>query len=162
MKRTEDLWRTLQCTNEWLRYSDTKATALLGIQGILLGIFGTHLHSQVEPQSKAEWIVLCVACALNVLSILFSFLCLNPRLKLKGGLSPFYFGSIAQNFSHSGEYENHVAEALEDDSDLAHELCGQIYVNSCIADRKFRHVTHSLRLFASSLLVWATLVVFSQ
>ena len=155
----DDLWKTLASINEWVRFSEGKAIALLAAQGLFVSIIA---QNGLGQESGTETVSLCLgylALILNVISMFFAFLCLNPRLKLGGGVSPLYFGSIASSFNNSKEYQSYFKEKMGDSESVLRELSGQIFVNSQIADRKYRNVAYSLRIFIASILTWVLLII---
>lgn len=154
--QTESLWETLKSVNDWIKFSDTKAVALLGFQSIFLSfILSKALDSEFkEMNSILSYIVLVVSLILNALSVLWAFRCLNPRLKLIGGVSPIYFGTISEKFSNSREYRDFFKEKFSTEEDIEEELAGQVYVNSTIAWKKFRCVAFTLRFLVASLALW--------
>ncbi len=147
-------------TNEWVRYSDTKAVALLGVQGVLLGfLIKTYDGTSFNP-TCFQYIVSGVGLIFNIISMIFAFVCLNPKLKFDNDtLSPIYFGSIALHFEKAEQYQEYINKAFSTKDQIIHELCSQIFVNSAIAYRKFRQVTYSLRCFITSLLFWLILLI---
>lgn len=152
----EDLWKTLTSINEWVRFSEGKAVGLLAAQGVLISVIG---QNGLGYEGAHVTLALCLGSAaliLNAISMFYAFLCLNPRLKLRGGVSPLYFGSIAQSFNNSADYQRYFMEKMANSESVSRELCGQIFVNSQIADRKFRNVAHSIRAFVFSILLWAS------
>lgn len=150
----EDLWKTLTSINEWVRFSEGKAVALLAAQGVLVGLLSQDQLGQENDLNTIGVVLGGVAITLNAASMLFAFFCLNPRLKLRGGVSPLYFGSIAASFKTSVEYYDYYKNKMADNDAVSKELCGQIFVNSQIADRKYKNVAYSIRLFLSSALFW--------
>jgi len=93
------LWQIFSTTNEWVRYSDGKAVALLGIQGVLIGLIIAFFKDSFSTADStlASRIFLFAGIVSIAISMLFTFLCLTPRLKnaSKTKVSPIYFGSIA-------------------------------------------------------------------
>lgn len=81
--------------------------------------------------------------------------CLNPRLKLIGGVSPIYFGTISENFKNSREYRSFFKNNFSTEENMEEEPSGQVYVNSKIAWKKFRCVAFSLRFLVASLAFWS-------
>ena len=148
-------------TNEWIRYSDTKAVALLGVQGVLLGFLMKSLSNAFSGKMSADLLFLTlIAFGFNILSVVLAFLCINPQLKTKGSISPIYFGSIANHFEDSIHYYEHFSKTFTEHDHIAKELCSQVYLNSCIANKKFLRVTYSLRCFVGSLFCWMSLLLF--
>jgi len=153
----ESLWETLKSVNDWIKFSDTKALALLGFQVVFLGfILSKALGSQFrEMNSPLTYLVLMAAFALNAGSITWTFKCLNPRLKMIGGVSPIYFGTISEKFKNSRQYRDFFKKNFSHEEDIEDELAGQVYMNSTIAWKKFRCVAYSLRFLVASLAFWA-------
>ena len=155
----ENLWKTLTTINEWVRFSEGKAVALLTAQGVLIAVLSQILLTGNQIFGTIESLLSGIAIILNTASMFFSFLCLNPRLKLRGGISPLFFGSIASSFKDSIEYYEFYRSKMNTDETISKELCGQIFVNSQIANRKYRHVAYSIRLFFGSALAWILFTV---
>lgn len=150
----EHLWKTLASVNEWVRFSEGKAIALLAAQGVLIGLLSQDKLLNDQNLTATETVLGIFAVLFNALSMLYAFLCLNPRLKLKGGVSPIYFSSIATSFQQSEEYRQFYKERMNEDDSIEKEVCGQIFVNSQIAMRKYNNIAYSLRLFFTSALLW--------
>ena len=150
----------LQSVNGWIAQSDTKAFALLGTQGIFFAFVISAVVSDGFYDYVSLWplIVLAFALLLNAASVGFSFHAVNPRLKLKGGPSPFFFGSVATSFENSKQFSEFCADRLKTDEDIVYELEGQIYVNSAVAWKKFKAVAYAIRLLVGSLGCWALFV----
>ncbi len=148
-------WKTFSLVNEWVRFSDTKAATLLAIQGVLLGIFSQSDWTKYPDKLGCFPVVIgVVAILLTLISMFFAFNSLNPKLKLMGGNSPLFFGSIASGFKNSHEYQQHFDKTMHSEEAIAKELSGQIFVNSQIAMRKFTDVTYSLRWFMVAMFFW--------
>jgi len=158
-KMNENLWKTLGSINEWVRFSEGKAIALLAAQGVLIGVLSQNLLLDDFSLNAKESITVGLALAFNGGSMFFAFLCLNPRIKLKGGISPLFFGSIASSFKASNEYFDYYNEKMSNEESISKELCGQIFVNSQIANRKYRNVAYSIRLFFGSISAWMAFLI---
>jgi len=151
----------LQSINGWINHSDTKAFALLGTQGVFFAFIISAVFSREFYALNSIWSLIAVAIALglNGASVAFSFLAVNPRLKLTGGVSPFFFGSVATNFENSKKFSEFCEKKLSSDKDIIFELEGQIYVNSTIAWRKFKNVAWALRCLVASFVTWGIFVI---
>lgn len=158
MTKNEELWKLLESINEWIRFSDAKAVALLGIQGLFIGFLVDNRTSWLGL-SGLLFALFGLGLLCNAASIGCAFLCLNPNLRQKGRASILYFGAIANGFSGSDEYQKCLDDSYSTASQQRNQLCGQIYENSCIANKKFRLVAYSLRLFLVSLILWSLAVV---
>jgi hypothetical protein len=160
MNQIELKLQHLQSINGWINHSDTKAFALLGTQGIFFAFIITAVFSRefYELNSSCSLLILAIAIGLNGASVACSFLAVNPRLKLTGGVSPFFFGSVAEKFSNSKEFSEFCSDRLITEKDVVFELEGQIYVNSTIAWRKFKNVAWALRCLVASFIAWVIFV----
>jgi hypothetical protein len=162
MNKIELKLQQLQSVNGWISLSDTKAFALLGAQGLFFAFIISAVVSDGFYKYVAScWPLIILACALllNGASVVFSFMAVNPRLKLKGGPSPFYFGSVAESFKDSKGFSVFCADRLKTEDAVAFELDGQIYVNSTIAWKKFKAVAYAIRFLVGSLAFWGLFVV---
>lgn len=160
MNMNEDLWKTLSSVNEWVQFSEGKAVALLAAQGVLIGLLSQGQLGQEQNLETAELTLGSIAVVLNALSMFYAFLCLNPRLKSSGGVSPLYFGSISSSFNSSNEYHDYYKDKMSDGASISKELCGQIFINSQIASKKYGNVAYSIRAFIASVFFWIAFVLF--
>lgn len=158
------LWQILSATNEWVRYSDGKAVALLGIQGVLIGLTVVFLKDLTSDDSTLVSKIFLLAGLVSItLSMLFTFLCLTPRLKSAGKIkvSPIYFGSIATHFQDSNAYIKFLKENFNTEDKIADALAEQVYINAGIANTKFRWVSWSTKLLVLGLVFLAVFIVLT-
>ena len=152
-QQTEDrLWKTYSTINEWIRYSDTKAYTLLAVQGVFIGLLYKALDGSIDSSGLTK-ILAISGLLLNVCSLVFAFFCVNPRQNVTGPVSPVYFGAIAK-FSSAEDYQSHFNSSFVAPESVEKELSRQIYINSKVADQKFKKVTYSMRCFTASLVPW--------
>lgn len=155
---TENLWKILDNVKEWIKVSESKAAILLTVQSVIIGLLSTSQSGQDSHPTCFQVALIAIAIILNGVSMAFAFLCLNPRLKLRGGKSPLYFQSIA-SFSNSEDYKLYYIKTMTEPDAQVKELCGQIYVNSEIARRKFFHAGVAIRAFSGAMLFWFLLIL---
>lgn len=154
------LWQIFSSTNEWLRYSDGKAVALLGIQGVLIGLAIAFISSSSSSEKPvASTIFLIIGFVSLVISMFASFMTLSPRLKGSGKISPIYFGSISVNFKNSDSYTKFLKENFNTDDKVTDALSEQIHTNSKIASIKFKWVSWSMRFLVIGFVFWVVSVV---
>ena len=151
------LWQVLLQTNEWVRYSDGKAVALLGIQGVLIGLFLLFLRdlNQGAGLTPASTALLSAGIVCILASMVFTFLCLTPRLKSGGKASPIFFWYVAASFKTPKDYSQYLGENFSTEEQISEVLAEQIHANSRIASVKFRWVSWSTRLTLLGLTFWA-------
>ena len=155
----DNLWKTLHNINEWIRFSEGKAIAIMATQGVFITIASQKLLEDSLVFGSFELITTVVALLFSCVSIGIAFQCLNPSLKISGGVSPLYFGSIAESFNSSREYYEYFNQSMTADNSISEELCGQIYINSRIADRKYRHVAYSIRCMMCAIVAWTIFII---
>ena len=154
MNKEQEYWNILNNINDWIKYSDTKATILLTIYGVIITIIYSNANESLIGITDSNW-VLCfsiLSTISSVLSILFCFLCINPRLKNNNPNSVIYFGHIQEKFNNAEEYSKQASDIINDTKLYYKELSEQIHTNSKIAWNKFKNVTWGIRFFFFSLL----------
>ncbi|MDN5285042.1 MAG: hypothetical protein JWR38_1316 [Mucilaginibacter sp.] len=162
-KHNDRYWEILQLNIEWLRFSETKATLILTVYGVLLTLIYTNASSVFESlkTSIALLVMILIYGGLALASIVLAFLCINPILKNKNPNSIIYFGHISKKFRNKAEYQVHAKAILDDEDKYSEQITEQIYIISKVAWNKYAKVTWSLRLFIASL-TWLliTLLVY--
>jgi hypothetical protein len=155
MDKKQEYWNILNNINEWIRYSDTKAVILLTLYGVIITIIYSNANEVLLALNSSDFIfyLAILSIILSFLSVLFSLLCVNPRLKNKNPNSVIYFGHIQEKFKTPDEYLVKSNEILDEEKDYLKELSEQVFSNSNIAWKKFSNVTWSLRFFASSIFI---------
>jgi len=155
METKEKYWNILLYNVEWLRYSETKATVILTVYGVLFTILFTNSTSVFQEIGKSCWLISLsiISGLLSVSSIFFSFRCIDPILKNPNPKSIIYFGHIAEKFKNYSEYFEHSKQIISNNESFIEQISEQIYVNSKIAWKKFTRVTWSLRLFIANLIL---------
>lgn len=155
MDKKQEYWNILNNTNDWIRYSDTKAVILLTLYGVIITIIYSNANDVLLALNSSKF-MLCLAIltiVLSFLSVLFSLLCVNPRLKNTNPNSIIYFGHIQEKFKTPNEYLMKSNKTLDEEKDYLRELSEQVYTNSIIAWKKFSNVTWSIRFFAVSIII---------
>lgn len=145
MDKNQEYWNILNSTQDAIKYSDTKATIILTLFSVILTVVYSNAE-QVLIALKTSNTVMCFSIfsiTFAVLSSLFAFLCINPRLKNNNPKSIIYFGHIQKKFSNFNDYHTKAEDILA--NDYSSELAEQIYSNSKIAWAKFSNVTWCIR-----------------
>jgi len=155
----EPLWKIYESINGWIRFSDTKAVAILGINGVIASFIFSNLSSIKLILEVYNFLVilLMVGIVSFGLSIYFSFQCLSPTLKVDESTSNIYFGNIAENYEDSGTYRKTLRKTILSEEGFFNELTSQIWVNSNIANIKYFNVQWCTRFFIFTV----SIIVFS-
>lgn len=148
--KKEELWKIYERNCDWIKFSDTKAGILLTIYGIIITIIYSNSSDLylVLNQSKILVFTSTVVGITSIISVSFSFLCINPRLKNTNIKSNIFFGTITKNHLNLKSFK----ESLKKHK-LKEDLQEQVYTTSKIADKKFKNITWSIRFFVLSLFI---------
>ncbi len=150
-----DAWSALSEINEWIRFADSKATALLATGGVLGGLLVSRpapkVHTVAGGFCLGAYVLTLVLITISVLCSLYALL---PRLRVRGQpTSLLYFDHVARRFANSeNAYLAALASTFADGVATAREVGGQIWSNSFVARTKFRRVTLATRLMGMAML----------
>ncbi|MGQ8337580.1 Pycsar system effector family protein [Sunxiuqinia sp. A32] len=144
-----ECWNIINETTGMIKYSDTKATVMLSVYGIVITIVYSNA-SQMYLFLEESWInvsIASLAALFAMTSAYFSFSVINPRFKKGNPESVIYFGNIQKQFSTCDEYYSKLTAVLSDEDEYKKQLNDHIYVNAQIAWAKFSHFSISMKLF---------------
>ncbi len=146
--KTDKFWNIFLNVNEMIRSSDTKAGVLITVYGVLITIVYSNSIDVYNAigSSKLMLFMTVLVITLSVLSILFCFLTLNPRLKNTNHSSLVYFGHINDKYNNYLDYYNDL-DRISETEEFEKHVSEQIYHNSSIAAKKFFFVNWAIRLF---------------
>lgn len=160
----ETLWRTHESIHSWIHSTNTKAEIILGVNGIITSVFLTSDLEALKTYITGHpliYIPLMLSTLSTIASIIYSILCINPRLEVGAPQSLIYFSHIAQRFSHAPSYENAIRESLIDDNELLHDLASQVWANAKVATAKFYYVTWAIRALVVTIILGILTVVLA-
>jgi len=129
---SESLWRGLQSLNEWIKFADAKAGAVLASDGVLIAV-ATQWSDEPGP-------LLLAALGLAVLSGLLAIWAVVPRLSLVKPSSPFYFDHIVRECRTSEAYREWILPIAHDPAALETSLADHIWAMSRVAKVKYKWV----------------------
>lgn len=155
MTKSDKYWNILQYNVEWLKFSETKASILLTVYGIIITIIYTNSTDVFEAVKGNTFIgtMSIIVSILSLISIYFAFNCINPRLTNLNPNSIIYFGHIKEKYNSFEDYFKATEGILDNESDFSKQIAEQIHVNSTIAWKKYFNVTWSIRFFIISIIV---------
>jgi len=148
--KIETLWKTYNVINEWIRFSDTKAGAILAANGVIASIVLSKLaESKVFLDNNTIFFYpLIIGIILTCISIVSAIICITPTLKIgTKSNSVIFFANIAENFETYNEYEKKALDVLIDEKHAAAQIAQQVWANSKVALKKYKAVawaTYSL------------------
>jgi hypothetical protein len=148
-QKTLNLWKTYDAINELIRFADTKATAILAIDGVIAGFFFSNIETiqNVLSQKPVAIIPLIMAVGFILISLGASAYCIAPRLKMNKSECPIFFYDISKY--PSVEAYKKAAESEMSNDKIERHLTDQIWANSKIAERKYEAVTMSVIVFVA-------------
>ncbi|BDZ71139.1 hypothetical protein [Methanobacterium petrolearium] len=85
----ENIWKTFNSINDWVKFSDTKATVVLATNGVILSIIFANVSKFLSLLILYPTLILILASSLligvflSLISIFYSIRCLIPRTNLK-------------------------------------------------------------------------------
>jgi len=154
----EDAYKNLEFINSWINNSDTKASIVLGLIGIILTIIFSNsslinkcVQLMNEFTKKIQFSdILYIAFLLSAITLFLLGLyklikVLIPTLKIKHKAqtkSFLYFGDIA-TYSGSFEFKEELKKAKE--NEIFDDILNQLYINSTICNNKFNNFTVGLK-----------------
>lgn len=151
---TDQNWNILHYNSDWLKFSDTKASIILTVYGIIITIIYSNSNDIFTAINTSKpLLILSIICALmSLVSIFFSFMCINPNLKNPNPNSIIYFGHIATKYDSFDAYHEEFLRVNSNDQ-ISEQINEQIYTNSKIAWKKFFHVSWSIRFFVLTIAI---------
>lgn len=135
----EDKKFAFEQVNEWVRFCDTKAGVVLGLQGIILTIIFT-LTNIPKTDFCPPFIVFLIGVICLGVSILIGVNAIVPILEVGQPVSGIFFGHIS---SHKNAED--YLKVIEDASyKFEKDLVMQTWANSRVAWKKFTLIRSSI------------------
>lgn len=159
MNPEEHYWNTFTQINEWIRFADTKAGALITMNSIIIGFIASNLTTVKETISQNNCLIaLSLLGSLSLLaSLLFALKCILPNLSVGEPKSNIFFKHISKKHSNAQEFK----KLLDNSPDILGDLKTQIWANSRVADNKYSAVNNSIIAF-SFLIGFSILIIFVE
>ncbi len=155
----EFMWQAFGNLNEWVRFSDTKAAAVLAADGVLIGALTTVLTGN-RPHVLASTLALIWICAVILAafySAAYALASLLPQLRVKPkssgsdetssveeASSLVFFADIDKAYPSAAKFHDTVRKALQDPERAVTEISHQVWANSKVAAVKYGRVTKSV------------------
>ncbi|WP_223883329.1 MULTISPECIES: Pycsar system effector family protein [Arenibacter] len=162
---TEDLvdhyWGSINYVFGLIKASEIKAGLILSFYGILFNIIYLN-HAHILSTAKEYtyiYLLMAVWTCLTIASIYFSIRCFMPKIEGKFDKNMFFFEDVITKYGGIKEFSKTFYKVSLDEVELFDQLGQQIYVNSKIADAKFKLVNRAIRFLAFSLLLLFLLLV---
>jgi hypothetical protein len=145
----DTMWKTYESINGWIKFSDTKAAAILAANGAILAIIFSKSIDNVDFILDNQFILISLSLGFlfGLISIIFALLCLRPTLCIGEPNSLIYFGHIAKKYDSCNRYKIDVAATFRDESGSIDQITSQVWANSKIAWKKYVNVTWAILFF---------------
>ena len=160
MEPEKSLWEIYRLVNEWVRFADAKATAILAINGVILAVIGASINDLkglLIDQPLVLWLVV-FALSFLLVSIVLALASLLPITSSSKIKSSIFFGAIAQDYDKPTDYQVAVKASLESEKGLAQDLLGQIWTNSKISALKYKYI--SFATYSLTIAITIGIIVF--
>ena len=151
--KPEDCWKVLQQINEWIRFADAKAVAILAASGLLGGLVVKSIPAHQELfRHPVRTLLLAFAMICVGSSSLIAIRTVAPRLRAGETRSLVYFEHIARRYANDRNAFVDNFLGLGSDDVLARQAAEQVWANSIVARRKFRRVAYAMWLLAFAMI----------
>jgi Family of unknown function (DUF5706) len=150
----DNLWKVHDTVNDWIKYADTKAAAILAANGIMAGVASSNLVSVrgfVEKHPIAL-VALIPGAIAGGLSVFFCLRCLKPVLSFGQPTSLIFFAHIAQTHDTHHRYAATIRQRFADEQAMIEEVSHQVLANSNVACKKFVAVGWATWCFIATLM----------
>lgn len=166
---TDELKEILDRNIDFVRTSDTKASIILSVYGVILALLLSYdnlIHFK-KIFEKASWcyiVLVIIAFCIVILGIYYLFRVINA--KVDGAVYPqsrIFFGGIV-SYKTCNSYENSFQSYSRDE--FRKDLFSQIYINAEIADLKFYRYKAGLFIsllgFSFLIILWLVGIFFFE
>jgi len=151
--RLEYLWKTYTAILDWIKFSDTKAAAVLAANGAVVGITLTNAETINTLSDKS--IVLQMLLIIGGLSLYASailcLLSLIPNLSVGEPSSIIFFAHIAHKSKTVHDY-NQAIDTVFNNNKEVNQIADQIWAISRVAKRKYFLIGWGIRCFAGMII----------
>ena len=149
-------WGSINYVFSLIRASEVKAGLILSFYGILLNLIYRNLADVIAAADGGHLLIylplgLWVLCTAT--SIYYSIRCFMPRMETKFDKNVFFFKDVISKFGSIRQFSKTFYRISLNEKELFDQLGQQIYINSKIADIKFKSVNRSIYYLATSLLL---------
>lgn len=165
MRYVEDeAWKSLTQVNEWIRFADAKAGAVLAASGVLGGLLVTSIPSREDFAIHVVRSILLSAAIVCVgASTLITLRILAPRLRTGEARSLIYFSHIARRYADDrNAFVENFLSLVNDGDRHAEHVAEQIWANSRVAHQKFKSVTFAIYLLGVAMVAAGSAVAVQR
>lgn len=165
---TEDMvdhyWYSINYVHNLIKASELKAGLILSFYGILLNFIyqARNLFQNAGDLNLFFYILFSLWGLFTVTSIFFSVRCFIPKIEDKFESNIFFFRDVISKYGDAKAFAKTFYRVSMDEEAVFKQLGQQVFINSKIADWKFRNVNLSIRLLAVGLGLFFLLVIYQS
>lgn len=157
-ENNNELWNIYDIVKDWIKFSDAKAVAIIGINGFILSLIFSNIEIvKLITKLFILKILLILIVIFLIISIFYAIVCLYPQ-KTETYKNVIYYKSISEKFNSSEDYSCEVEKLITEKS-LKEQLSKQIYQISTVATKKYEKVTCSLKFFSLEIILFFVLIL---
>ena len=151
--KVDDAWKSLSQVNEWIRFADAKAIAILAGSGVLGGLLVRAIPQLSDFKIyPARATLLSVAIVCVGASALIALRSVAPRLRTGEARSLIYFEHVARRYaSDRAAFVKGFVSLADDETRLVEHIAEQTWANSLVARRKFRRVSYAVLFLGAAM-----------
>jgi len=156
-KLLEIMWKTYEDIGGWIKFSDTKAAAILATNGAILAIVFSKSIDNADFLLKNGILLssLSLGFLSGLVSIFCAIRCLSPTIDFGEPNSFIYFGHIAKKYDNKDRFNIDVIRTFRDESEFVNQITNQVWINSKVALQKYINVTWAIRFFVGLIFFFA-------
>ena len=165
-EKFEKSWKFYTLIIDWIKFSDTKAAAILAINGVIFGLIFRNIFEIMQNfPEKNLYVGLSIIFGIitGILSIFYCVYCLFPNT---GNNKPsiFFFGHISKNYSNVEDYKKDFQKIISLNPMLNLQISEQIWEVSRIALNKYERVKWAMIFlgFTIVFLIIPILILFGK
>ncbi len=164
--RADLLLKILDGVQTQIRFFDTKAQIVLGIDGILAGFVGVQIPALAEvvfkfwPSFLSVWllIVFCTLLISLMLSLLQALRTIYPRLNIGQPDSKIFFAHLARIYGNDYVRASRELTGLSE-QELSVDIANQLLANSRVCELKYARLTQASMWMAVAITSWVVTCV---
>lgn len=148
-------WGSINYSTALIKSSEIKAGLILSFYGILLNLIYKNLSIVFEEAVHHVflYVLLGIWAIATMISIFFSIRCFMPRIEGKFDDNVFFFRDVITKYGDVRAFSKTFYNLSLNQEELFYQLGQQIYINSKIANAKFKAVNRSIQFLATGLAV---------
>lgn len=146
MDSDEHYWNVYVQINEWIKFADAKAGALISLNGVILGFVVSNLDNirLIIASETCTKVLIILGIISLIVSLFFAIKCIFPKLNVGEPQSHIFFEHIAKKYTTAKEFKKYVDKPI----DLNVDLKTQVWANSKVASKKYTAINYSIIAFS--------------